>query len=88
MQRRLSRPLFIFLFIYLIIAKHTVICHGATELWALHVTSSRLEHRLCVLLLPWLDSLPSPKVEVVGDNQGPGGGSEHGAEDGLGHFAL
>lgn len=52
----------------------------------MRVTSSGLEHGLRVLLLPCWDSLPSPKVEVVGDQQGPGGGSGHGAEGRLGHF--
>lgn len=67
------------------ITKHVVIFYGATDLWALRVTRRRLEHGLRVLLLPRFDSLPSPEVEVVGDHQGPGSGSGHGAEDGLGH---
>lgn len=65
--------------------KHVVIFYGATDLWALRVTRRRLENGLRVLLLPRFDSLPSPEVEVVGDHQGPGSGSGHGAEDGLGH---
>lgn len=49
-------------------------------------TSRRLEHGLCVLLLPGFHSLPTPEIEMVGDHQGPGRGCGHGVEDGLGHF--
>lgn len=52
------------------------------------VTSSRLEHGLCVLLLPRFDSLPSPKVQGFGDHQRPGVGIGHVAQNGLGHFPL